>query len=105
MERFEAFVFGNNIPKGVNNTMAKDERKDKDKPLSKDKIMCTDCGNVFAQRPDVREKRIGVFGSEKALENNYLCRECRKGQKWNGKQWAEVEKKKPAKKAKKDKKK
>ena len=79
----------------------KDERTDKSKPLSKDKIQCVKCKDLFAQRPDVREKRIEKFGSASKLEANYLCRECRKGKEWNGKEWAEKKAKpKPEKKTK-----
>lgn len=108
IERLEAFVFGSGDTASerkteeVNQEMAKDERKDKSKPLPKDRIKCVKCGGIFAQRPDVREKRIDAFGSAKKLEDNYLCRGCRKGKKFNGKEWVAEEKKvKPAKKEKK----
>ena len=71
--------------------MAKE--KTEAKPLRKDKIQCVKCNGQFAQRPDVREKRIAVFGSAAKLEANYLCRECRKGKEWNGKEWVAEEKK------------
>lgn len=103
-ERLETFVFRKEeTGKEVKNQMAKDERKDKSKPLAKDKIKCTVCGGVFAQRPDVRDKRINdVFGSAKKLEENYRCRECRKGYTYTAGKWVKAEKKeKPAKKKKK----
>lgn len=102
-ERLEAFVFNKETAKGVNDQMAKDKRKDKSKPLPKDRIKCVKCGGVFAQRPDVREKRIDVFGSAKKLEDNYRCRDCRKGKAWVAGRWIDAEKKKPAAKKKKKK--
>jgi len=102
---FEQFVFGNEFETNKKPQMEgkdmKDERTDKSKPLPKDKIQCTKCKDVFAQRPDVREKRIESFGSANKLEDNYLCRECRKGKTFNGRDWVITEKKaKPEKKAK-----
>lgn len=55
----------------------KDPRTDKSKPLPKTLIKCVGCGDVFAQRPDVREKRIEKFGSAEKLEREYKCRACR----------------------------
>ena len=95
---FEEFVFGNE----KNETMEEidmSDKNEKSKELSKDKIKCVKCNGIFAQRPDVREKRIEKFGSAKRLEENYLCRECRRNKVWNGKDWEA----KPAKPAKKDK--
>jgi len=105
---FEQFVFGIepkiDKPKMEESTMGNDERKDKSKDFPKDRIQCVKCKGVFAQRPDVREKRIEKFGSAKKLDENYLCRDCRKDKQWNGKDW-EAKPAKPEKKAKPKKKK
>ena len=93
MKRLEDFVFKEPQTQNEVHEEMKDERKDKSKPLPKTLIKCVKCGNVFAQRPDVREKRIKKFGSAAKLEANYLCRKCR----------PKAEKKAPVKKKKKKK--
>lgn len=95
-DNFERFVFGDET-KTEEFNMGTDERKDKSTALSKDKIKCVKCKGVFAQRPDVREKRIEKFGSAAKLEDNYLCRDCRKDKVWNGKDWEAKEAKPKAK--------
>lgn len=42
---------------------------------------CSKCGKDKFTRPDIYQKRIEKFGSEKKLQEGYVCRECKKADK------------------------